>query len=352
MAVRERNGSFQADVTVKGVRHRHTFETASAAVQWQEDAKHAAKQGRPIPEPSTKVTQGGGRLETIRHIYDLVVRDNWSMKKSGQALSLNGKLFVEWCGESKPISEIDEALIADYVYHCRSVLGNSNATLNRKMSAIRVMLVMARKRKIISALPEIDRYKESTGSLNYLDFGEEDPILTHLRHRGLDALADLVIVLIDTGARINEILKLDFENVQASGYLHLENRKSGNMSSIPMTKRVRIAFENRRIHSKNPDKPFAELKYRWVKDNLYKVYEHLGGKYENITQPCHVFRHSCASRLAIKGIDASRIKEWMDHSSLVVTQRYIKLAPKDLDVAVLALENEVKPELKVVNDND
>ncbi|MER8491121.1 tyrosine-type recombinase/integrase [Mesorhizobium australicum] len=63
----------------------------------------------------------------------------------------------------------------------------------------------------------------------------------------------------------------------------------------------------------------------------------------------HVFRHSCATRLAIAGIDANRIKEWMDHSSLLVTQRYVKLSPKNLEVGAEALDGITTPaKLKVV----
>lgn len=83
---------------------------------------------------------------------------------------------------------------------------------------------------------------------------------------------------------------------------------------------------------------------------LRAVMDKLGGKYENIVQPFHIMRHSCASLLAMRGVEANRIQNWMDHSSLVVTQRYMKLAPAAMSEVAGALEPIARPHLKVVNE--
>jgi len=351
MSVNPRGKGFQVDVKLSGVRHRPFFETELKATMWEADARHADKMGRPLPEANNATVQGGGRIETLGDLFDEVTKTRWSTKnaKASSFLIRNGRLFTDHLGRARLITSIKSADFYSYVDHCRS-LGNENATINRKVSAGRTMLRVAMQREIIPGVPYCEKFRESAGSVNYFEFGEEDPILTHLKHRGLYMLYDLVIFLIDTGARIQEALTVDWKTIHG-GRLRLENRKNGSFGVIPLTKRATLALNRRRIHSTNADRPFGDIVYKWAVAQLSKVYEHLGGRYLDVTQPLHVFRHSCASRLAIAGIDANRIKEWMDHSSLLVTQRYVKLSPKNLEVGADALDRmttPVKAKLKVV----
>lgn len=53
----------------------------------------------------------------------------------------------------------------------------------------------------------------------------------------------------------------------------------------------------------------------------------------------HTLRHTCASRLAIAGENATFIQNWMGHSTILVTQSYMHLAPDTLVKGVTSLEN-------------
>jgi site-specific recombinase XerD len=59
----------------------------------------------------------------------------------------------------------------------------------------------------------------------------------------------------------------------------------------------------------------------------------------------HIMRHEFCSRLADRGLNAAVIKELAGHSSLVVTQRYIRVGAQALVDAIAALE---KSELAMV----
>lgn len=132
-----------------------------------------------------------------------------------------------------------------------------------------------------------------------------------------------------------------------------ENRKNGNMMGIPLTKRAQEAIARRRKASTHPDRPFGNINADQARRLLNEINKKLGGDYAKITQPFHVTRHSCASRLATRGVDAKRIKEWMDHASFVTTERYMKLAPSALELAASALEpNAQHPMLRAVEGID
>lgn len=331
MSVKQRGRVWQVDVKLGSTRYRPSFETEQAAKEWEEDARHAFKMGRPVTEPSSAVTQGGGRVETVRQLLDMVKAD-WvgEGNKDVSKAYRNGEMFLEWFGENRHPNEIDDLVIDDYVIHLREGVGNAGGTLNRKLSVVRMILKKAIKRRMITHLPEIPLYDETKGSLNWLNFGEEDSVLGHLEHRSREDLYDLVVFLIDTGARINEALTLEYRTIRPKA-VTFENRKNGNMSTLPLTPRAIKALQRRRQRGTNPDRPFGDIKYDQARSVLRTIYKTLGGQYANITQPFHVFRHSCASRLATQGVDANRIKRWMDHSSLSVTERYMKLAPDALE---------------------
>lgn len=347
MAVRKRGASYLADFMVKGVRYREAFATEKAAERWEEDAREALAQGRPIPAVVSNVTQGGGRAATLEDALRETLKHNWKDAKDSEKLAANVRCFVNWHGAQAHPSTVTTEVVDRYITYLRDALGNSNSTVNRKLSALRVVLKRALRLGMIKTLPLFERQKESTnGSLNYFDFGEEDPILSKLQHRGYDQLYDLVVFLIDTGARISEALKVEYATI-SNGRVRFDDRKNGQFGVVPLTKRAAAAIERRRTRSKHPERPFGDIAYKTGQQVMREVYDSLGGKYALVTQPFHVFRHSCASRLAIRGVDANRIKEWMDHSSLTVTQRYMKLSTTALEDAVTALEP-AKPALKVV----
>ena len=52
----------------------------------------------------------------------------------------------------------------------------------------------------------------------------------------------------------------------------------------------------------------------------------------------HILRHEFCSRLADNGVNATAIMRLAGHSSLVVTQRYVNMAPVSLGDAIRTLE--------------
>ncbi|UWF59829.1 tyrosine-type recombinase/integrase [Brucella sp. 2716] len=267
------------------------------------------------------------------------VENDWQAAgaKAYKDLSRNLRCFMDWFGAKRHPSEVDEVVLDKYANYLLTEKGNLGSTVNRKMAAVRVLMKKAKRYKMVSDIPMFSKLSEKKGSLNFLNFGEEDPILRSLTHQGYDAIHDLVCFLLDTGCRINEALKLDWKTVRGDR-VTFENRKNGQFGTVPLTKRAIEALARRKIHSTDPDRPFGDINYNGARGVLRRVYTDLGGDFAKITQPFHVYRHSCASRLAIKNVNAKRIMEWMDHSSIVVTQRYMKLAVSDLDEARNALE--------------
>jgi integrase len=348
MTVRKRGSGYQADFMLEGQRYRATFDDHKAAQTWEDTCREAHRDGRSLPEAPTDTKRGGGHITTLGELHKLVTELRWEQCKSGKLLSNNAMQFVEMAGKNKPLTEVSSRDFDDFIVHCRKVRNNDNATINRKMSAVIVMLKRAVARDIIPRVPHYEKLKETKASTDFLDFGEEDLILNEIHRRGLVRLARLVTFLIDTGCRVSEALNLDYNRIRGNHILFDgQHQKNGTERRISMTSRVQAVLLQCRQEGLDTEKPFGDIKYEWALSNIKSVYDALPSRYHGFIQPFHIYRHSCASRLAIRGVNAQRIMVWMDHSGLSVTQRYMKLAAQDIDICAEALE-EGNDRLRVV----
>ena len=341
------SNSYQVNLTYKKQRYRPTFTSEAEAIKWEAEAREALKLGKPIPTVKTPVTKGGGRIRTMQQLYNLTVSEHWEGKGPDEsAPARNGSLFVKFVGPDRQINDITSEDISEYITHCREKRGNSNTTIHHKLCAVSVMLKQGIARGLVDNPPYIPKIKKAkVGTIFFLNFGEEQPVLTELEKWGYDLEYDLVIFLIDTGARISEAKKLRWDTVSSDmTSVRFEMRKNGGFHVVPVSYRAREALERRRLKSTGLG-PFSEMDVQVTRDHLKRIYTHLGGKYLRILdmkKPFHVYRHSCASRLAMLNENAKRIQEWMGHSSLAVTQIYMHLTPKGLEDTASALERGLK----------
>src|SRR5690606_28897082 len=64
--------------------------------------------------------------------------------------------------------------------------GNSNATINRKMAALRKLLKKAHRMGEIASLPEFHRLKERAGRIRFLEYNEEEQLFAAIKARSED----------------------------------------------------------------------------------------------------------------------------------------------------------------------
>lgn len=220
----------------------------------------------------------------------------------------------------------------DYIIGELRSRGNSNATINRKLSALSKLLKKARKMGEIHIIPEFHRLKERAGRLRFLDFDEEERLFTAIRARS-DIYADLSVFLVDTGARLGEAIGLQWSDVEA-GRVTFWLTKSGKSRTVPMTHRALRAIT---AHAGRAYGPFHGVKQYKFRNAWHEAKAEAGLGDDDDVVP-HVLRHTCASRLVRGGIDLRRVQIWLGHQTLQMTMRYAHLATDDLDVCLPALE--------------
>lgn len=225
-----------------------------------------------------------------------------------------------------------QAVLDDLVGQLRR-RGNSNATINRKMAALRKLLRKADRMGDLAGLPEFPRQKEKAGRIRFLEREEESRLFSAIARRS-EAHHRLCVFLVDTGARLGEATGLrwnDLHDARATFWI----TKSGRSRSVPLTKRALAAV---RASAGEPGGPFRAIAPQRLRADWNAAKREVGLGADRDVVP-HVLRHTCASRLVRGGVDIRRVQMWLGHQTLQMTMRYAHLAARDLDVCVPVLED-------------
>jgi integrase len=210
------------------------------------------------------------------------------------------------------------------------------------------------------SLQEIKKYNQLRpfkGRLRYLSKEEEVRLLAALDPEnyfaGFGALTtddiytfrrdmyDLVIVLLDTGARYSEAAGLPWESIDLKNRkIALYRSKVNNESTLQMTARVHKVltrrFESRRENQKFVFESQSGTARRYAPGAFVRACKRCG--IEGIT--LHSLRHTFASRVVQAGLSLVEIQNLLGHASPITSLRYAHLAPNQAaSKAVMVLDN-------------
>ena len=184
-------------------------------------------------------------------------------------------------------------------------------------------------------------------SLRYLTITEERRLLEELdpsrEGKGLKPLAersdelkqamqdayDLVILLLDTGARYSEIANIEWQRINISDHtIRLWRSKVQNETVLYMTDRVYQILACR-LANKSSEYVFNNSKGEsrgYCTQSIRKAILRAG------LQNCrvHTLRHTLATRLIQNGMSIYEIREILGHSDIKTTMRYAHLEQKQV----------------------
>lgn len=176
----------------------------------------------------------------------------------------------------------------------------SPATCNRYVAALsHVLTVASREWAWIETNPasKVKALKEPPGRVRYLDDDERRRLLEACKASRTECLYPVVVLALSTGARYNELLTLQWRQVDLkAGAIILERTKNGDRRRLPLKG---LALELMKEHAKvrrldsslvfpSPSDPATPIDLRQI---FRRTVERAG--IENFT--FHDLRHSCAS---------------------------------------------------------
>lgn len=197
--------------------------------------------------------------------------------------------------------------------------GLSAATINRRLAFVRRLLSLCYRRWGWLDQPlhqRVQMVPERGARHVYLTPDQVEALAGHCDHA-----KDAVLLAAYTGIRRGQLLNLTAEN-RVGNFIRLGTEgKTGKPQVIPLHPRVQHVQLPLRVTD-------WTLKHEWNRARQETGLTHVH---------FHDLRHTIASWLIHSGSDLMVVKDFLGHSSVAVTQRYIHLLTEHLQTAVSRL---------------
>lgn len=322
MPIRQRGDSYVVDIRQKGVNVRKSFKSQGSASLYHDKVLDFIEQGLTITEIETALStaMSSSSTETLEGMLQAVYDSRWKYIATGYSNYLKATDIIKALGKSLHPKHVTTEKLRAYA---DSILasGNQPSSINRSLSNISVLLDHALETGVIESKPKIPWLKVVRTRVRFFTPEEESRILEYFLSTGNQEFHDFVVVLIDTGMRKGELLKLQSKWI------------NGDQLTIPAaickTRRDRSIFLTRRakealarsfpwVYSENQQRKFwgsMRLELGYLDDKDFVM---------------HTLRHTCASRLIQRGTPITHVQKWMGHASIETTLRYGHLTPDDM----------------------
>jgi len=326
----------------KGRARRGGFLTEREAAAWEHDSKARLMRGEPLEMGEAHKAQAGVP-HTLQELRDYVVETHWSNQRGGITAILNSQSIVNVIGRNVPYATVSRSHITKAVSEL--LKGNSQVTVNKKLSCLSLMLKTAKGEGWLSAVPDFPkRFKEGDGRSGRFTEEHEEKALALFRHLGNELMVDLIEFCLDTGFRQGEVRMLTGAEFNGRTIIaRAEWTKAGKTRTVPLTDRARMAVE-RRLAANGGDRTRrlfpvtkAAVRYAWE-----ALRDQLGFSGVRHFSP-HLMRHEFCSRLAERGVPAPTIMELAGHEDMSTSQRYVRVSGVALEAAMALMNKPSHP---------
>ncbi|PAF24358.1 hypothetical protein CHH61_18855 [Shouchella clausii] len=237
------------------------------------------------------------------------------------------------------VSEIDKELLDGFVNYLRDERGNNIGGVNAKIRAVRAFMFYCAEMKYILNNPA-ENWKQIKGKepeINAFTSSQIKALLKQADRQTFTGLRDynLMLFLLDTGARISEALSVKVDDVlMAEGRVFLRNTKSNLNRYVPISDRLKNELKQYiRVHDGMSEYLFCSLDGQLLNRNRFRYILHTYGKeaeIKNVRCSPHTFRHTFAKFYILNGGDAFSLMQIMGHSTLDMTKKYVRLFSTDV----------------------
>lgn len=332
MSLYLRDNIWWIDETILGKRHRVSTEEGSkrAAQRFLQEYVRRVNAGEVLPNKPTKGSYTPVGL-TLGDALDRALRTTWDEHKDWSGYNTISKQLKKLVGGDVLLTTISSSTIAKLKEDLMEQ-ELANATINRKLAVLSSVMHVAKDEwDVVLTIPTFKLLPERNARTRVFTQEEEQQMLTYWAETN-PAMADLVVILFDTGCRLSEALRITGKDITESGYVRFLRTKNDEGRGIPMTDRVKsilggLAHDSEAFPTLNKNKAckamqdFREAHY--IEDPEWVL---------------HTCRHTCATRLLEAGVDIYTVKEWLGHKTIETTLRYAKMTNMKLNQAKDLLE--------------
>ena len=261
--------------------------------------------------------------------------------------------FEDYWGAWK-LRDIGSADIAGWVATDMGHLQPS--TIHRNLTGFRAVMMRAVAVGWLEEAPKIKMPRVDDARDRWLETHEIDRFVGAC-HGDLAYMEPLVILMLDTGARLGEAAKATLDDVDMiRGAITYTSRKGRRTKkrTVPLPLRGRRMIESLtrdgHIARNSRGEPWTESKGGGygVGKTWHKVCKRAG--IEDFRR--HDCRHTYATQLRLRGVDLATLADLLGHSSLEMVRRYAHIDAEYLREAVSKLDREQHGEHETIREPD
>lgn len=229
--------------------------------------------------------------------------------------------LLDFINPELDINKIDYKIIQSYIGYLYNK-HNKPATINSKLAYLRSILNYAYHNGLIKNKPYIPTIKNHASKTLYFNKEEINKMLLYTEEHQLKELQQVILIGINLGLRISEILAINPDvNIQ-DNYYRSYNNKTQQEFSIPLNKTMQDLFNNSFIN--------FTMNYQAMQYQFKQMLNNLNIKDKTI----HTLRHTYCSRLVQEGVALPVIKVLANHKNIQTTMRYTHISNEQLEKAV------------------
>jgi site-specific recombinase XerD len=239
------------------------------------------------------------------------------------------------------LADLDAPLIGAFLDHLEHERANSVRTRNARLVAVHSLFRYAALREpasaaVIQRVLAIPQKRFEKATVSFLTRDEIEALLAAPDQSTWTGRRDhaLLLVLVQTGLRVSELIGLRSADVTLGRGAHLRCRGKGRKSrATPLTAQTAAVLKSwLREVAGEADSPVFPSRRRGplsrdAVEALVDKYAHVAGQrcpsLRTKTVTPHVLRHSTAMALLDAGVDTSVIALWLGHESIQSTQIYL-----------------------------
>lgn len=337
MSVYEKNGKWYYAFMLFGVR-KH------GACKGVNDKTGALEYEAEVKERLSLIHRGKisqAEVITLKQIFDeyLEYSEINNAKDTYRDNKHKIEIMQNYFGEKTIITDITPGMIEKFKSYMVKSMNNSKSTFNRYFASLRKaynLAIINHKLNILNPCQLVATFTEDNYILRYLSEEEEAKLMKELP----EYLKPIVICALTTGLRKSNILNLKWERINFElGFIEIlkQENKGKKKIRIPLSKKFK-----------------TELEKIGIKKNGYVFMSHRGNKpYTNINEGFkkaleragienfrfHDLRHTVGTRLIANGADLQTVKDYLAHSDIKTTQRYLHTVDDNMKKVIDILDS-------------
>ena len=317
------NTKWQAQIRRAG--HKpitNTFITKSDAVMWARDIESKIDRGAFLDRSEAEKT-------SIAQLLERYLKEVTPLKTSGLREKSRLDLLEKHFGflmatqlQSKHVAEFRDLRISQ---------GKAGATVIKELNTLSHVVDVAIKdwglALVANPVKLIRKPKTANGRNRRLSSEEENRLLQACRTCRTRMLEHIVIFAIETGMRLSEMLRLEYQDIDfKTRVARLYETKNGEVRDVPLSsKAVKIL--------QTMPRDISERRVFWAwreADSIQHTWRRTIHRAELIDFHFHDLRHEATSRFFELGLNVMEVASITGHKTLQMLRRYTHLKAEDL----------------------